>query len=89
MESISIGRLKNLGPKSVKQLNEIGVFTRDDLERIGIVMAYKVLKHHNPSVSILMLYALYGAMHDVHWNSLSPERKTRLRASAEGHLEIE
>ena len=83
MSSQPVESLKNLGPASTRWLKEIDIHTREDLEGLGPVMRYKILKHRFPGVNLLMLYALYGALHDVHWNSLSPETKAALRREAE------
>ena len=43
---------------------------------IGAVMAYKVLQHQRPQkVNIMLLYALQGALLDMHWNALPPALK--------------
>ena len=81
--------MKNLGPKSTEWLQDIGVHTVKDIEELGVVMTYKILKHRFPGVNRVMLYALYGALHDIHWNSITPEVKEELnRAADEDDLEI-
>jgi hypothetical protein len=75
-------RLMNIGPVSTQWLNEIGVFTKADLEQMGAVMAYRILKHRRPEVSLNLLYGLHAALTGVHWNALSPEEKARLRQDA-------
>ncbi|GAB5521682.1 MAG: hypothetical protein RhofKO_39330 [Rhodothermales bacterium] len=84
----SIGEMKNLGPKMAAWLAEAQIYTRGDLERIGAVMAYKILQHHHPKVSILALYSMYAALEDRHWNSLSLEEKARLKAEADDTLDV-
>lgn len=76
--------LKNLGPASVRQLREVGIETPDALRAIGAVAAYRRLKHAFPrQVSLLMLYALAGALLDCHWNRLPPGLKEDLKAQAD------
>lgn len=70
--------LKNLGMASVNILHAIGVNTYDDLNRMGAVEAYLRIKNRGIHVSKVMLYALQGALMDVHWNDLSPELKAQL-----------
>ena len=42
MKKVSeLSRLENIGPTIEKRLNEIGVYTRSDLERIGPAKAYQ------------------------------------------------
>ena len=55
--------LKNIGPKTAAWLHDTGIHTRADLEAMGAVMAWKILKHQRPEqVTILLLYALDGAL---------------------------
>ncbi|GMQ82320.1 MAG: hypothetical protein BMS9Abin05_1768 [Rhodothermia bacterium] len=84
-----IAALRNIGPKSAGLLAEIGVNTLSDLEEMGAVFAYRVLKHRFAHVSILMLYALEATIRDVHWLSLTEEDKNGLRAAAEAELQID
>lgn len=70
--------LKNLGMASVNILHAIGVNSYDDLSAMGAVDAYCRIKNRGIHVSKVMLYALQGALMDVHWNDLSPELKTQL-----------
>lgn len=75
--------LKNLGMASVNILHAIGVNTRDDLAQMGAVEAYKRVKSRGIQVSKVMLYALQGALMDVHWNELSADMKADLVTQAE------
>jgi DNA transformation protein len=76
-------RLKNLGMASVNILHAIGINTYDELENIGAVDAYCKIKSRGIHVSKVMLYALEGALMDVHWNDLPVERKQQLVEQAE------
>ena len=78
-----LAQLKNLGPASVRQLKEVGIETEADLRQLGAVATYRRLKHAFPrQVSLVMLYALAGALHDCHWNALPPGMKESLKAEA-------
>ena len=76
-------QLKNLGMASVNILHAVGINTYADLRRVGAVEAYLRIKARDINVSKVMLYALEGALLDVHWNDLSPETKSQLVADAE------
>jgi len=78
--------LKNLGMASVNILQAIGINTYEDLAEMGPVQAYCRIKARGIHVSKVMLYALQGALMDVHWNDLPPDLKARLVKEAE-HLE--
>lgn len=70
--------LKNLGMASVNILNAIGVNSYQELSDMGAVEAYCRIKSRGIHVSKVMLYALQGALMDVHWNDLTPELKAQL-----------
>ncbi len=76
-------QLKNLGMASVNILHAVGINTYADLKRIGAVEAYLRIKARDINVSKVMLYALQGALMNVHWNDLSPELKLQLVNEAE------
>lgn len=86
---MDVERLKNIGPASAEWLHEAGIHTKADLEEVGAVMAYKVLQHQHPQrVNMLLLYALQGALLDVHWNALPPEMKDQLKQDAREPLTV-
>jgi DNA transformation protein and related proteins len=77
--------MKNLGPVSAARLREVGIETAHDLRLLGAVEAYRRLKRAYPiETTQVALYALHGAINDVHWYSLSDEAKARLREEANG-----
>jgi DNA transformation protein len=75
--------LKNIGPASIRQLREVGIEDAAALRRLGAIAAYRRLKHAFPrEVSLVMLYALEGALRGCHWNRLLPGIKEKLQAAA-------
>ncbi len=56
---------------------------------MGPVEAYIRIKARGIHVSKVMLYALQGALLDVHWNDLEQDLKQRLVADAEEALASE
>ncbi len=74
--------IRNLGPKSTVWLEEIGVGSLEDLHAIGALEAYRRVKSARAGVSIVLLYALQGAVFDCHWNDLPPGMKEELQAAA-------
>ncbi len=76
-------RLINIGPRTARALTEVGIADAEALRRVGPVEARRRLKLAAPRETTLIgLYALYGALIDVHWNALPPEIKASLRAEA-------
>ena len=80
-------QLKNLGNTSVNWLRAIGVRTQEDLAELGAVETYNRIRQRGFRVSKVLLYALEGALLDVHWNDLAPDHKERLVNEAEQDLE--
>lgn len=72
--------LHNIGPKSESWLQAVGIETRQDLERIGSVMAYVMVRDAGFSASLNLLYALEAGLHDRHWTSLTEKEKAGLLA---------
>lgn len=81
-ESPTIGQLRNLGPASRRWLAAIGVHTRRDLEKLGAVDAYAILKSHGYKASLNLVYAIEGALRDCDWKRLPARRRAQLKADA-------
>ena len=78
----TLSKLANIGPTIERRLNEIGIFTKEDLSRVGPVESYQRIVAANPGVTIPVCYYLYsleGAINDTHWDHLPEEVKTSLR----------
>ncbi|MEX1034089.1 MAG: TfoX/Sxy family protein [Cellvibrionaceae bacterium] len=76
-------QLKNLGVASVNILRAVGISSYDDLKQVGAVEVYRRIKNRGINVSKVMLYAMEGALLDIHWKNLDPEIKARLVREAE------
>jgi DNA transformation protein len=70
--------LKNLGPASEKMLKAVDIHTPEDLATIGAVEAFLRVRESELHPSLNLLYALEGALTDVHWNALPDEVRARL-----------
>ncbi|MCH9655844.1 MAG: TfoX/Sxy family protein [Planctomycetes bacterium] len=81
-ESLPIEKLRNLGPKSAHWLEQVGIRTLADLKQTGAIAAYLLVKQQQPRCSLNLLYALHGALMNVHWNQLSEKTRQLLRAAA-------
>jgi len=78
----AIDQLRNLGPASTRWLNAVGVHTRRDLEKLGAVDAYAILKVHGYNASLHLVYAIEGALRDCDWKQLTAKHKAQLKAAA-------
>jgi TfoX C-terminal domain. len=74
--------LKNIGPTIEKRLNEVGVYTKQDLDQVGAVAAYQKIKAKHPGKIIPVCYYLYslqGALEGKHWDDLPQAMEDELR----------
>ena len=72
--SVSLGNivqsLKNLGKTSAQWLHASGIHTASELRRLGAVGAYRAVKRRGFGASRVLLYAIEGALRDMHWKDL-------------------
>ena len=80
---LPIESLRNLGPKSGQWLREAGITTIAELERLGPVVAYRLVKQHQPKASLNLLWAMAAGLKGKDWRELSEATKNRLRKEAE------
>ena len=73
-------KLSNIGPAISKQLNEVGIHTREDLAGVGSREAWLRIKAIDPSACVNRLLSLEGAIRDIRWHHLPEEEKRGLRA---------
>ena len=71
--------MKNIGPVSSRWLAGVGIHTLDELRSVGVVNAYNQLRCHGYRVSLNLLWALQGAVMNVHWTRLPDSVKQDLR----------
>ncbi len=75
--------LRNLGKTSAQWLHAVGIHSISDLRRLGAVDAYRAVKARGFRASKVLLYAIEGALLDVHWNDIPAERKDFLNKQVE------
>ena len=78
--------LRNLGKTSAQWLHAVGIHNLSDLKRLGAADAYRAVKARGFRASKVLLYAIEGALLDVHWNDVPAERKDALNKQVEGLL---
>jgi len=85
-----LSKLKGLGPKSERCLNEVGIFTKDQLQKTGAVRAFIKLKEKcSTKPSLNFLYAMVGALEGVHWAKIAKSEKGRLLIALDDYREFE
>ncbi len=76
--------MKNIGPKSSEWLASIGVYTLEDVARLGVIETYKRVKAAYPEkVTLNMLWGLQAALLGVRWDELPQDIKDQLLKEVE------
>jgi len=70
--------MKNIGPVSGQWLAAVGIHTLDDLKSVGVLNAYNLVKSHGYNANRNLLWALQGALLDVHWTRIPARTKQEL-----------
>ena len=74
-----VGRLRNLGPKSVLVLAQAGVRTVGELRLLGAARAYARIKQAAPKgTTVNFLWAMAAGLEDRDWRGLSAEERAAL-----------
>jgi TfoX C-terminal domain len=81
--AVKISKMRNLGSISEAMLAKIGVNSSLDLEQLGAVEAFKRLQASEEKVSLVMLYAMHGALTNQAWEMLPPDEKQALKLAVE------
>ena len=82
-----IDNLPNLGPRTARMLEDVGVSTISELRATGAVDAWRRIKFAYPKrVSLVGLYALEAALRGCPWTDLSNEERTFLKRSVAADL---
>ena len=82
----SLTELKNIGNKIAGRLNEIGIFSEEDLRRVGAVGAHRMIREKYLDDTLPVCYYLYsfeGAITDKHWDEIGEQRKQQLKKQIE------
>jgi DNA transformation protein len=74
-----LSNLPNIGKQVEMQLNEVGIFTYDELKGIGTEQAWLKIQEIDASACIHRLLALEGAINGVKKTELPPDRKAELK----------
>ena len=73
--------LRNIGPVSAQWLETVGVYGMEDLQDLGPVETYLRVRDAGFKASLHLLWALQGALMDIHWADVPPEIKDELKAA--------
>ncbi len=78
MSDTDLINLRNLGKTSVQWLRATGIHNAEELRRRGPVAAYYAVRTRGFRASRTLLFAIAGALQDIHWNQLDPDYKQQL-----------
>lgn len=73
--------MKNIGTISSEWLHKAGIETIDELREIGFIPVYCLIKNLESSVSLNLLWALEGALHNKDFREITLERKNELKCA--------
>lgn len=81
---MNIADLKGIGPKFAERLIAIGIETYEQLDELGSVGAYLLLKDAFPDwTSLNALWGLHAALMEIDWRELPVEIKDQLLSEVE------
>lgn len=72
--------MTNIGKEMAKKLAAVGIDSKEKLIETGSKEAFFKLKTAYPSVCLVHLYTLEGAIQNTAFNSLSEDKKKELKA---------
>ena len=78
-----IESLRNLGSTSCRWLRDVGITTIAELQRLGPVVAYRIVKQSQPAVSRNLLWALAAGLEGQDWREIPESTKQQLCREAE------
>jgi len=86
----ALSSLNGLGPKSEAMLLAVGIQTREDLERVGPLQAYILVRDQSEfKPSLNLLYAMIGALENKHWADIAKEERLSLLLALDGYEEFQ
>lgn len=79
MSLAELAGMRNLGNASATMLASVGITTPQQLQELGAVEAYARLKLAGKRVSLVMAYAIEGALLDHTWSDLPQELRDDIK----------
>ena len=80
-----LSKLPNIGKVVEEQLNQVGIFTEEELKSVGAKQACLKIQQIDESACIHRLMALEGAILGVKKTQLSDEKKAELKEFYQWH----
>lgn len=77
-----------LSPNIIKALNQLSIHTQADLQQLGSVKAFLLLKAQGLTITLAILWALEALILNIFPNQLSPLQKQILLATLKNHSPV-
>ena len=74
-----LNKLPNIGPTLAGKLNEVGITSFEELEKMGSVAVVLQIKDVDLSACYNMLYAIEGAIRGIRWHAIPKNERDRLK----------
>ena len=84
--------MRNLGPACERDFNAAGIFTAEDVKRLGVEETFMQMligrlkqgplskRRSAKCCNAAYLYAIHGAIHDIDWRDLPEAKKAQYKA---------
>lgn len=72
--------MRNIGKAIEKKLKSVGIYSAEELTKLGGKEAFFRLKTQYPNICLVHLYTLQGAIDDIEYNQLPDEVKHDLKS---------
>lgn len=80
-----LSKLPNIGKEVERQLNQVGIYTYDELKNIGTEQAWLKIQEIDKSACMNRLLAIEGALEGVKKIFLTDKRRSELKEFYEWH----
>jgi hypothetical protein len=81
LDNAGVHTMVGLGPKSTQWLSEVGITAASQVRQLGAVECYlRVIGAGQTSPNLNLLWALQGAIEDMHWTLIDPRQRQQLKA---------
>ncbi|WP_174875513.1 tRNA adenosine(34) deaminase TadA [Vogesella oryzae] len=77
-----------LPPNAIRWLAALNIHSREQLQTVGVVRAFLLLKACGHTATERLLFALEAAAHGEHWSALDDARRTALRSAVASHAPV-
>ncbi|MEY3984237.1 MAG: hypothetical protein RL160_1796 [Bacteroidota bacterium] len=74
-----LSELKNFGPYMVRILNQIGIYSKDDLLQADLRGIYQALQQQGIKAHLLIFYSIEMGLQNRKWSDIGADEKRRIQ----------